>query len=98
MYFCIHRKQNTHLGLVSEQAFDALNNENASAERSSWLIFEISAAIMPHDGVYISNGVSGQRQHPRNRIAQFTMAPKVHKDDEFSKRNSGKLSKKASSA
>ena len=28
---------------------------------SNWLIFEISAAIMPHDGVYISNGVSGQR-------------------------------------
>ena len=53
---------------------------------------------MPHDGVYISNGVSGQRQYPRNRKAQLTMAPKVHKDDEFSKRNSGKLSKRASSA
>ena len=53
---------------------------------------------MRHDGVYISNGVSGQRQDPRNRRVQFTMAPKLHKDDEFSKRNSAKLSKKASSA
>ena len=98
MYFCIHRKQNKHLGLVSELAFVALNNENASTKQSNWLIFEVSAAIMPHDGVYISNGVSGQRQHPRNRRVQFKMAPKVHKDDKFSKRNSGKLSKKASSA
>ena len=53
----------------------------------SWRKAGMSSLLTPFSG-----------QDPRNRRVQFMMAPKVYKDDDFSKSNSAKLSKKASSA
>lgn len=88
----------THFTLVLELALIAFHHINTSPKWNDRPILYVPSTIMSEQGVYIANSILGQIQHMCDRRTEFTNAPEIYAQQQFSQRNSWKFSEETVSA